>query len=125
MDEAGTLDGEPEISTVGLYEPREEDEDFPELETAIRDALHRLGPRDRKDDAAVEEAAGQAVRRTVNRLLGKKPITMVPVIRLQWTSLAKRGGAHDRKAEPHDLSPPRPVAGPLCQPPPAPHTNHT
>src|SRR3546814_5180613 len=42
MDEAGALDGEPEISTVGLYEPREEDEDFPELETAIRDALHRL-----------------------------------------------------------------------------------
>ncbi|HEY9549791.1 MAG TPA: ribonuclease J, partial [Kiloniellaceae bacterium] len=83
MDEAGTLDGEPEISTVGLYEPREEDEDFPELETAIRDALHRLGRRDRKDDAAVEEATGQAVRRTVNRLLGKKPMTMVHVIRLE------------------------------------------
>src|SRR3546814_14013581 len=82
MDEAGTLDGEPEISTVGLYEPREEDEDFPELETAIRDALHRLGRRDRTDAAAVEEATGQAVRRTVNRLLGKKPMNMVPVIRL-------------------------------------------
>ena len=83
MDEAGALDGEPEISTVGLYEPAEEEEDLVELETAIQDAVHRLGKRERKDDTAVEEAAGQAVRRTVNRLLGKKPMTMVHVIRLE------------------------------------------
>ena len=83
MDEAGALDGEPEISTVGLYEPKEEEEDLVELETAIQDAVHRLGKRERKDDTAVEEAAGQAVRRTVNRLLGKKPMTMVHVIRLE------------------------------------------
>src|SRR3546814_8186911 len=98
MDEAGALDGEPEISTVGLYEPREEDEDFPELETAIRDALHRLGRRDRKDDAAVEEAAGQAVRRTVNRLLGKKPMPMVHVIRLELTSWEPKRGGPERQA---------------------------
>jgi ribonuclease J len=83
MDERGALDGEPEISTVGLYEPEEEEEDFDELERAIRDAVQRLGRRERKDDAAVEEAASLAVRRTVNRLLGKKPVTMVHVIRLE------------------------------------------
>ena len=83
LDERGALDGEPEISTVGLYEPDEENEAIPELEIAIEDAVHRLGKRERKDDTAVEEAAGQAVRRTVNRLLGKKPMTMVHVIRLE------------------------------------------
>ena len=83
MDERGALDGEPEISTVGLYEPEEEEEDFDELERAISDAVQRLGRRERKDDAAVEEAASLAVRRTVNRLLGKKPVTMVHVIRLE------------------------------------------
>jgi ribonuclease J len=83
LDERGALDGEPEISTVGLYEPDEEHEAIPELEIAIEDAIHRLGKRDRKDDTAVEDAAGQAVRRTVNRLLGKKPMTMVHVIRLE------------------------------------------
>jgi len=83
LDDRGALDGEPEISTVGLYEPDEEHEAIPELEIAIEDAVHRLGKRERKDDTAVEEAAGQAVRRTVNRLLGKKPMTMVHVIRLE------------------------------------------
>jgi len=83
LDERGALDGEPEISTVGLYEPDEEHEAIPELEIAIEDAIRRLGKRERKDDTAVEEAAGQAVRRTVNRLLGKKPMTMVHVIRLE------------------------------------------
>ncbi|MPZ10313.1 MAG: RNase J family beta-CASP ribonuclease [Kiloniellaceae bacterium] len=83
MDERGALDGEPEISTVGLYEPAEEDEHLDEIELAIRDAVKRLGRRERKDDAAVEEAARVAVRRVVNRLLGKKPMTMVHVIRLE------------------------------------------
>ncbi len=83
LDEHGALDGEPEISTAGLYEPDEEDEDVAELETAIEDAIRRLGRRERRDDTAVEEAAGQAVRRAVNRLLGKKPMTMVHVIRLE------------------------------------------
>jgi len=31
----------------------------------------------------MEEAAGQAVRRCLNRLLGKKPVTMVHVIRFE------------------------------------------
>lgn len=83
LDERGALDGGPEISTVGLYEPQEEREAIPELEIAIEDAVHRLGKRERKDDGAVGEAAAQAVRRTVNRLLGKKPMTMVHVIRLE------------------------------------------
>src|SRR3546814_9994951 len=47
LDERGALDGEPEISTVGLYEPRAENEDITELEVAIEDAVTRLG-RDRK-----------------------------------------------------------------------------
>ncbi|GAB4367796.1 MAG: ribonuclease J [Kiloniellaceae bacterium] len=83
MDERGALDGEPEISTVGLFEAHEEEEDLAAVELAISDAVQRLGRRERKDDAAVEEAAAQAARRAVNRLLGKKPMVMVHVIRFE------------------------------------------
>ncbi|MGF1591952.1 MAG: ribonuclease J [Kiloniellaceae bacterium] len=83
LDERGALDGEPEISTVGLYEPEEEDENFDELASAVEQAVRRLGKRERKDDEAVEEAARLAIRRIVNRLLGKKPMVMVHVIRFE------------------------------------------
>jgi ribonuclease J len=83
VDERGMLDGDPEISTVGLYEQDEEEDDLAAVEVAIRDAIKRLGRRERKDDDAMEEAAGQAVRRCLNRLLGKKPVTMVHVIRFE------------------------------------------
>ncbi|MEQ9609223.1 MAG: ribonuclease J [Kiloniellaceae bacterium] len=83
MDERGALDGEPDISTVGLFEPHEEEEDLAAVEIAIADAVQRLGRRERKDDAAVEEAAAQAARRAINRLLGKKPMVMVHVIRFE------------------------------------------
>ena len=83
MDERGALDGEPDISTAGLFEPHEEEEDLAAVEIAIADAVQRLGRRERKDDAAVEEAAAQAARRAINRLLGKKPMVMVHVIRFE------------------------------------------
>jgi ribonuclease J len=83
LDERGAPDGEPEISTIGLYEPEEEDADFEELESAVNHAVQRLGKRERKDDAAVEEAVRLGLRRTVNRLLGKKPMVMVHVIRFE------------------------------------------
>ena len=83
VDERGQLDGAPDISTVGLFEAEEEDEELAAVELAIEDAVQRLSRRERKDDAAVEEAARLAVRRTINRLLGKKPMTMVHVIRFE------------------------------------------
>jgi len=83
VDDRGVLDGPPEISTVGLFEPEEEGEDLAVVEQAIEAAIERLGRRDRKDDDALAEAARQSVRRALNRLLGKKPMTMVHVIRLE------------------------------------------
>jgi len=83
MDERGALDGEPDISTVGLFEPQEEEEDLAAVEISIAVAVQRLARRERKDDAAVEEAAAQAARRAINRLLGKKPMVMVHVIRFE------------------------------------------
>ena len=83
MDERGQLDGDPELSTVGLYEPAEEREELEAVEAAIRNAVQQLGRRERREDAAVKEAVQQAVRRTVNRQLGKKPMTVVHVIRFE------------------------------------------
>src|SRR3546814_17531184 len=86
LDERGALDGEPEISTVGLYEPSEENEDIAVLEVAIEDAVNRLGRRDRKDDAAVEKVAAPAVSSTVTRLLRQKQKTMIHVLRVASSS---------------------------------------
>ena len=83
LDERGALDGDPEISTIGLFEPGKDEEDLAAVELAISDAVQRLGKRGRKDDSAVEEAASQAARRCINRLLGKKPMAMVHVIRFE------------------------------------------
>jgi ribonuclease J len=83
LEEGGAPDGEPALSPAGLYEPEEEDADFEELESAVNHAVQRLGKRERKDDAAVEEAVRLGLRRTVNRLLGKKPMVMVHVIRFE------------------------------------------
>jgi ribonuclease J len=41
-----------------------------------------LSPRDRRDDAAVREAARAAVRRSLKAWHGKRPVTEVHVVRI-------------------------------------------
>jgi ribonuclease J len=49
---------------------------------AVRKAVEHLPAADRKDDAALSEAARRAVRRTVRAELGKRPVTDVHLVRL-------------------------------------------
>ena len=49
---------------------------------AVRKAVEHLPATDRRDDAAVSEAARRAVRRTVRAELGKRPVTDVHLVRL-------------------------------------------
>lgn len=74
--------GLPVISAQGLLEPRDEADKLALAADGVREALRSLSPRDRRDDAAVKEAARRAARRVFQRMLGKKPVTDVHLVRL-------------------------------------------
>lgn len=82
LDAAGALAAEPQIAIQGLLEPSEMEEARGEAAVAIREALAKLKPADRRLDEAVKEAARLAVRRTLQALHGKKPLTEVHLVRL-------------------------------------------
>ena len=81
LDDKGSLDGDPELSLIGLIDPQTEDEAFDALVDAVIAAVERLPRRSRKNDEPVIEAARQALRRTANKLFGKKPVTEVHLVR--------------------------------------------
>ncbi len=83
LDSNGRMDGDAEISILGLTELDQDEIDMARFESAVEEALSRLSRSARRDDDAVEEAASIAVRRTAARLWGKKPLTAVHVIRLE------------------------------------------
>ncbi len=67
----GLLDGEAEADKLAL------------VAAGVEDALRRLPKVDRRNDAAVKEAARIAVRRVFKRMFGKKPVTDVHLVRLR------------------------------------------
>ncbi len=82
LDPADRLLGRPRLSLLGLVDP-EEDADLIELfVAAVESAVDSLPGDARGDDATVAETARRALRRTVNRERGKKPVTQVQVVRL-------------------------------------------
>lgn len=82
LDTMGTLQAPPQISVQGLLEPHEMAPAIAEASEAIERALDRLGRTDRVLDAPVRDAARAALRKTLNALHGKKPLTEVHVVRV-------------------------------------------
>jgi ribonuclease J len=82
LDETGLLAAEPQIAIQGLLEPDEMGEAREDAADAVRTALVKLRPADRKSDATVKEAARLAIRKTLQNLHGKKPLTEVHLVRL-------------------------------------------
>jgi ribonuclease J len=76
------LAAEPKVSLLGLIEPDGGSEIIEDVTGAVRAAFEALEDDDRGDDAVVREAARLAVRRAVNVLMGRKPVTEVHIIRL-------------------------------------------
>ncbi len=83
VDDAGRLDGDPELTVKGLLDLEREEEVFDLLIEAVIEAVERLGRRARRDDEALATAARQGLRRAANRLCGKKPETDVHLVRLE------------------------------------------
>lgn len=79
----GLFQGDPIISTQGVLDDEVEADKLAILTEAVRDALRPLPPVARRDDAAVREAARIGLRRAVQRMLGKKPVTDVHLVRLR------------------------------------------
>jgi ribonuclease J len=80
MDQGGILRGRPKISAPGLLDP-----DDPETDRVADDfaeTLRDLPAHLRRDDAALEDAARSALRRTLGRKLGKRPMVDVHLIRI-------------------------------------------
>jgi ribonuclease J len=80
VDQSGTLRGKPKISAPGILEPNDPETDRAESEllAAIEDLPASL----RRDDTALEDATRTALRRTLGRRFGKRPIVDVHLIRI-------------------------------------------
>jgi ribonuclease J len=80
VDQAGNLRGRPKISAPGLLDP--EDPDTDRVTSDFADSLQDLPANLRRDDAALQDAARSALRRTLGRKLGKRPMVDVHLIRV-------------------------------------------
>lgn len=81
MDVKGKLLADPLVTTHGLFEPDEE-EDESVLVDVVLEAIRRLRPDDRRNDDTVAEAARIALRRTFQADQRRKPLTDVHLVRL-------------------------------------------
>ncbi len=82
VDAKGALAAAPKISARGILDPEADQEALEQVAKAVRDAVEALPKGERRDDAAVGEAARRAVRRSVVALRGHKPLTEVHVVRI-------------------------------------------
>jgi ribonuclease J len=80
VDQAGALRGQPRISAPGLLDPG--DADSERVADDFADTLRDLPQSLRRDDQALTEAAKSALRRTLGRRLGKRPMVDVHLIRV-------------------------------------------
>lgn len=83
VDGHGDLLSEPRIAAAGLFDREEEPEVEEAAVGAAEEAVHRASRHDRRDDDLLGEAVRLAVRRALQRELGRKPVVEVQLIRLQ------------------------------------------
>lgn len=80
LDDAGEMLAPPRVTLQGLGEP--DAAMLAELGTQVGRAVAALKSRERRDDAAVTEAARLAVRRSLKASTGKRPVTEVHLVRV-------------------------------------------
>jgi len=80
VDRDGKLRAPPQVTVQGLSEDDAALTD--ELRQRVEEALAGLEPRERRDDAALREAARLAVRRSLRAWHGKKPVTEIHLVRI-------------------------------------------
>lgn len=82
VDRNGGLLVEPRFAAKGLYDAEEEPEVEAAAIEAVESALHRLSRHERRQNELLQEALRVAIRRALQRELGKKPMVEVQLIRI-------------------------------------------
>ncbi len=82
VDRDGRLQAPPQVTVHGLGDEEEDTALTGELRSRVAQAIEELPPRERRDDAALREAARLAVRRSLRAWHGKRPVTEVHLVRI-------------------------------------------
>jgi len=82
MDAKGKIVRDPQVTLMGLVEIDSETNLQEDLSALIMDTVDDMPKSSRIDDAALRHAVALAVRRRMNELHGKKPVTDVHVVRI-------------------------------------------
>jgi ribonuclease J len=82
MDRKGKLIGDVQLSAHGLLDDEHEPENHNRVIDAIEATIRKLSERERRSDDAVREEVRIAVRRSMNDLFNKKPLTDVHLVRI-------------------------------------------
>jgi ribonuclease J len=87
MNRDGGLCAVPAISQTGISDEVAAADYVATVSLAIEDALAGMGRAARRDDANVEEIAGQALRRVARNMFGLRPVAHVHIMRLSEDDL--------------------------------------
>ena len=82
LDDKNKLIAPPKVSLRGLSEGEAALDDLAEVTAAIEKAFDKLPNHARKDDQLMEEAIRMAIRRTINAIHKKKPVTDIHIVRI-------------------------------------------
>jgi len=82
MDAKGRVLHDPQVTLMGIVEEGKESALQEDLAALAYDTVEALAKSARIDDAAVRHAVALAVRRHLNEIYGKKPVTDVHVVRV-------------------------------------------
>jgi len=80
VDADGRLKAPPQVSVQGIGEDRAETAE--DLCREVGQAVKKLPPRERRDDAALHEAVRLVIRRALRESAGKRPVIEVHVVRI-------------------------------------------
>ena len=87
MNRAGGLCAVPTVSQTGISDEAAAADYIAAASLAIEDALAGMGRAARRDDANVEEIAGQALRRVARSMFGLRPVAHVHIMRVSEDDL--------------------------------------
>ena len=88
LNRDGALCAVPAVSQTGISDAEAATDYIASASIAIEDALTAMGRRDRREDKAVEDITGQALRRVARSMFGLRPIVHVHILRLSGDDLA-------------------------------------
>ncbi|TAN53706.1 MAG: ribonuclease J, partial [Rhodospirillales bacterium] len=82
VDKKGRLLADPKVSAQGLLDPETDAQLLEDAAMAVAEAIEDMPSGQRRDDAALSEAARLATRRALYERVEKKPLTEVHLIRV-------------------------------------------